>query len=184
MKLLIAIVAICWACASATDAPASASDSSSVVSLVEPSDGTGEFAAARALIETKSSLSSDPFGETPEADAPKTRSRESRQLGEDPPPTEPAPEDGPELTEQERLDILQELERLNGTEPEQLPQPEMFISHVRNYWRRQEEAQQKIRNEILDMILPRKKVSRNGRPMLANRFIWMDFTHVRTMLNC
>lgn len=68
-------------------------------------------------------------------------------------------DDDSELTEEERLQILEELRQLNSTELEQLPQPEMFISHVRNYWRRQEESQKRIRNEILDMIVPRKKVS-------------------------
>ncbi|XP_043207944.1 uncharacterized protein LOC122373699, partial [Amphibalanus amphitrite] len=162
MKVLLAVFLICGTCTSAADSSASASDVSSAVSKAEPSRGSGEFASARALIETQTSALENILGKTPKDEALKSLSRESRQLSEDfastsSPPTETVLEDDDELTDQERLDILQELERLNSTEPEQLPQPEMFISHVRNYWRRQEEAQQKIRNEILDMILPRKK---------------------------
>ena len=165
MKLLLAILVLGWAHTSAADSAASASDQASVVAKAELSDTTGEFAAARALIESKSSSIKTPARENLKDDVSATRSREARQMTEEfdsstPAPTDPAPEDeDAELTEQERLQILQELERLNSTELEQLPQPEMFISHVRNYWRRQEEAQQKIRNEILDMIVPRKKVS-------------------------
>ncbi|XP_043203371.1 uncharacterized protein LOC122371262 [Amphibalanus amphitrite] len=169
MKVLLAVFLICGTCTSAADSSASASDVSSAVSKAEPSRGSGEFASARALIETQTSALENILGKTPKDEALKSLSRESRQLSEDfastsSPPTETVLEDDDELTDQERLDILQELERLNSTEPEQLPQPEMFISHVRNYWRRQEEAQQKIRNEILDMILPRKKSRPPGPP--------------------